>query len=80
MPMFRYLFIVLAIWIVAMIIRHMIRQNRSDKPQLAEPTQAVRCKHCGLHIPEKEAVHSGKDYYCSEQHRVEHLQGSDSEQ
>jgi uncharacterized protein len=29
----------------------------------------VRCAHCGLHLPQKEAVIAGDVPYCSEAHR-----------
>ncbi|HQU14873.1 MAG: hypothetical protein B7Z66_01420 [Chromatiales bacterium 21-64-14] len=30
----------------------------------------VRCTHCGLFVPESEALHDGEQHYCSEGHRA----------
>ncbi len=29
----------------------------------------VRCRYCDLHLPEQEALHDGRDWYCNEAHR-----------
>ena len=29
----------------------------------------VRCKHCGTHVPAKQAVLEGDDWYCCQEHR-----------
>lgn len=47
------------------------RQRRSlqDKRQTpAPPAHMVRCAHCGLHVPEDEAVKADGRDYCSEEH------------
>ena len=48
------------------IIGNLLRKNRKSTPLISE--QMVKCKHCNLHILEQEAVKSGDDYYCSQQH------------
>jgi uncharacterized protein len=30
----------------------------------------LRCAHCGLHLPDNEAVMSGNTAYCSDAHRA----------
>ena len=32
----------------------------------------LRCSHCGVHVPEREAVRSGERAFCSESHRDAH--------
>jgi uncharacterized protein len=39
-------------------------------PAVAEPM--VRCEHCGLNVPQSEALADGGRWFCSEAHR--HLQ------
>jgi uncharacterized protein len=29
----------------------------------------VACAHCGVHLPESEAIRDGDKYFCSEEHR-----------
>jgi len=31
-----------------------------------------KCAHCGIHLPEQDAIHSGNHFFCSEQHRLIH--------
>ncbi len=50
------------------IIGNLIRKNKSISKSQAEFGKMVRCKHCDLHILEQEAVRSGSDYFCSQQH------------
>jgi len=46
------------------------KQNTSIQPQRkTEPSTMVRCDHCGLYLPEQEALHSGKARYCCEAHK-----------
>lgn len=37
-----------------------------------EPQVMVRCLHCGLHIPNDEALHAQTGIYCSKEHRDLH--------
>ena len=52
-----------------------IKLSRPAKPPASSdssdngPQPMVRCAHCGLHLPQKEAVISGDLQYCSEAHR-----------
>ncbi|NQY26810.1 MAG: hypothetical protein HRT92_06485 [Piscirickettsiaceae bacterium] len=48
------------------IIGNLLRKNKKQMPLISE--QMVQCKHCKLHILEKEALKSGDDYYCSQEH------------
>lgn len=47
------------------------RQGASERPEksLVEGEAMVRCGHCGLNVPESEAVADGDRWYCSENHR-----------
>ena len=37
----------------------------------AKQDRMLRCEHCGLYVPEPEAVREGSHSYCSEAHRIE---------
>jgi uncharacterized protein len=67
----RYLFIIIAIWLVVMILRHFLQQGQRRREQLPPTTDTVKCAYCGLHLPKNDAVHAGGEWYCSEKHRLE---------
>jgi uncharacterized protein len=35
----------------------------------AAPERMVNCSHCGLYLPQHEAVTEGDKFYCSAEHR-----------
>ena len=41
------------------------------KPEGSAPSEMVSCAHCGLHLPQEEAVSGQKGLYCSTDHRSE---------
>lgn len=44
-----------------------VRPERKDDPEVE---RMVTCAHCGVHLPESEAVNGGGQIYCSEAHRA----------
>jgi len=58
-------FAALAWWLWRRITRP--RRQSATPPTPAEPM--VRCAHCGLHLPRKEALAEDERWYCSEAHR-----------
>lgn len=46
-------------------------QRRPNAARRAEPAAApmVRCAHCGLHVPQAEALSSADRWYCCTAHR-----------
>jgi uncharacterized protein len=65
----RLVIILIGLWLVLTLIKRALasrRKSPSDKPAVAK---MVACAHCGVHIPESEAVHDGDSHYCSEEHR-----------
>ena len=78
MPAMKYL-LVLAVLLVAFWIW---RNNRVERkppsppprpPGPLPPVTMVECRHCGMHLPEGEALVGRHGHYCSEEHR--RLQG-----
>jgi len=54
--------------IVYLVLRGAGRRQR--KPPVAPAAQSmVACAHCGVHLPEGEALKSGDQHYCCEQHQ-----------
>lgn len=72
--MFRFLFIAIAILLVALIVRTLLQNSRKSepRPRVLEERDTVRCDHCGVHLPREDAVAAGGAYFCSEKHRIEH--------
>ena len=52
------------------------RSRRPAKPTeekqtpSANPSNMMACAHCGLHLPQEEAVTGTKGLYCSTEHRA----------
>lgn len=44
-------------------------------PRMAE--RMVRCAHCGVHLPESDAVVEGDRHFCNEAHRRAGRRGGD---
>ncbi|NBA96430.1 PP0621 family protein [Pseudomonas sp. R5(2019)] len=40
---------------------------KPDK-SLDSPLKMVRCAHCGLHVPDTQAIRTGSLWYCSQKH------------
>lgn len=59
--------LMVAIWWIK---RHRQPQDPVQKSMTPEPQPMVACAHCGLHLPQTEAVATGKAYYCSPSHRA----------
>lgn len=68
----RNLFLIVAIVLVFFIVRLLLRRAGSaGKRRVEGPRQMVRCDHCGLHVPDDEAVRSQDGHvFCSEEHRL----------
>ena len=43
--------------------------RRRDAPPPRSPERMVACAHCGVHLPESEALESAGRRYCCEAHR-----------
>ncbi len=73
--MFRFLFIVIAIWLAILIIRHLYRSSRGrarrEEAAAELPADTVRCAHCGVHVPKSEAIRDADRFFCCEAHRRE---------
>ncbi|WP_240494540.1 PP0621 family protein [Azonexus hydrophilus] len=49
-------------------------KKRAELPPAAEtppplPERMVRCAHCGVHLPESDALADGDRHFCNEAHR-----------
>lgn len=54
--------------------RRWITAKDIAKPAPFRPQAMRKCAHCGLHLPEKEAIYANHLYFCSEEHKSLYLQ------
>lgn len=72
----RMLLIFVALAIIAVIVKRLwLRPRTGTQKSRRLAGQMVQCKHCGIYIPEAEAVRSSEHWYCSTEHRDADRQG-----
>ena len=65
--MSKLLILIVAAAVIYFVIRGMIR--RSGGRQSPPPAERmVACRHCGLNLPQSEALEGSGRFYCSEEH------------
>ena len=54
--------------------RHQVSQRSASPPRPAPPTQEnmVLCAHCGVYLPQTQAVSGRGGFFCDEAHRFAH--------
>ena len=58
--------IILAVWWLTRAPRS---KGTSGSASKTLPERMVRCAHCGVYLPQSEALGAGDKYYCNEEHR-----------
>ena len=72
--MSRLLFLAVIAAVVYWLLRSYSKQITADEDESAPAAEdMVRCAHCGVHLPKREGVLAGGEYYCSEAHRRAHF-------
>jgi uncharacterized protein len=59
-------FVFVAVWWLAKGFRR--KDAAGDAPATA-PEQMVNCAHCGLYLPQSEAIREGDKFFCCKEHR-----------
>jgi uncharacterized protein len=67
MPL-RTLVILIAVALVVMAVKGLWRSSRPAGRRGQQAAHMVQCAHCGVYIPEHEALASGGSFYCSDAH------------
>lgn len=69
----KYLFLLL----VVLVVIWALKRGRAGEPAEPKkntpstaPSNMVTCAHCGIHLPQEEAVTGEKGVYCSTEHRA----------
>lgn len=73
----RLIIIIVGIALVYLVLKSYFRnlQKPTQAPQGRQPGQAedmVRCAVCGVNTPRSEAIFSGGNYFCCDEHRQAH--------
>ncbi len=69
----KYLFLLLVVLLVIWAIKRTktaARPKPPADPAVKTPSDMVSCAHCGIHLPQEEAVSGQKGLYCSTEHRT----------
>lgn len=73
MRLIQLIAIAVVFWLLFRMIRHWLHGNRNTSQRATDAPphidSVVKCAHCGLHIPEKEAIKEEERFFCSEEHR-----------
>jgi uncharacterized protein len=74
MPM-KYLLLILAVLALVWLLRGARRRveppSTSQPPATAAAQPIVACRHCGVHLPQHEALPGRGGVFCGEAHRAE---------
>lgn len=70
--MSRLLFLVVVAAVVYWLLKSYRKQLPKDGDASGQAEDMVRCVHCGVHLPKRESILAGGNYYCSEAHRRAH--------
>ena len=73
----RTLFLLIALWLVYVIGKHLLKQQQQVKPPPREtdekiPQATVKCAQCGVYLPAQEAITDAQFSYCCKAHRDQH--------
>ncbi len=49
------------------------KKDNTNSSNTINNEKIVKCLHCGLHVPEKEAIKQGDKNFCSIEHAKQHL-------
>lgn len=65
----RIIIILFGLWLVLEIIKRALASHKNHPSRKPSIASMVACAHCGVHLPESEAIQKDGKYYCCEEHR-----------
>ena len=65
----RIIIILIGLWLVLQIIKRARIARQNPAPGPPPVAKMVSCDHCGVHVPESEAIRNNDKLYCCEEHR-----------
>lgn len=76
MGILRILILAALVWLAWRLLRNLLsapsQPSTSDQSANPAPERMVKCTHCGVHLPEQQAIKQHQDYFCSSTHLIEH--------
>ena len=66
--MFRLIFWIALIGIAFWLWKRIKNPTARPEPRTDDTQVMVRCAHCNLHVPQREALERSGSWYCSSQH------------
>jgi uncharacterized protein len=75
----KLLVVIVALVVLWLLLRGLVRRNRGEgesarKPPSAAPRAMLACAHCGMHMPQDEALPGRGGVFCGEAHRAAYEQ------
>ena len=70
-PLIRLVLIFFALWLIIRYIKRALDtpSPRPPSPDTPERVSAMlKCKQCGVYVPQSEATRRGDNFYCSSEH------------
>jgi uncharacterized protein len=68
MNLMRVLLLLAIAWLVYQLVLKSWLRTRRVQRRASRQLRAVRCAHCGVHVPVQDAVTRGGEFYCSADH------------
>ncbi|ERI54415.1 PP0621 family protein [Pseudomonas sp. NPDC077186] len=68
MGLFRLLFWIAVIFAAIWIWRRFVSKPKRPRPREDAAAPMVRCAHCGVHVPQSQALSQDQRWYCSQAH------------
>ncbi len=75
----KYVLLLAVLWLAYTLWQHQRRQTMRDQdpppnlsatpPTADTPQHMVRCQHCGIHLPQPDAIRGQLGWYCGTAHR-----------
>jgi len=75
MTLLRLVALAFVFWVVVSFVQRLLRKRAAEKRAAPPSADMVRCAHCGLHLPQAEAITRDGVYFCSKQHLEQHGPG-----
>ena len=64
----RLIIILFGLWLVLKIIKRALAPRENHPPRKPSIASMVACTHCGVYLPESEAIQKDGKHYCCEEH------------
>jgi uncharacterized protein len=64
----KLLILLIAAAVIYFVIRGMIRRGAGGRQAPPPAERMVACGHCGINLPQSEALENDGRFYCSEEH------------